>query len=266
MPGATSHRVYSDLFNISNFVVQTCVSQGKNLIIDALREYFKKDTFYRYEENAWGFPMTPNLTDLPPDIQERRTSRIYIGDIFRFEKRFYPSVTVRHSSAKYYPISFNQNFFNTKYRLDLVIDGYGERSYVRTPTHHTICGAWDQTFEIIIATDAIPDREELSDIISAFMIGVARQELSESGLGIKTVSISGEREEDYANDKIYLQTISIETYSEWRREIPIDSIVEMINFCFSFGLFSSGRFVTDTTSINISDSITVEPYPPFPNP
>jgi hypothetical protein len=98
------------------------------------------------------------------------------------------------------------------------------------------------------------------------MIGVARQELSESGLGIKTVSISGEREEDYANDKIYMQTISVETYSEWRREIPIDSIIEMINFCFNFGLFSSGRFVTDTTSINISDSVTVEPYPLFPNP
>jgi hypothetical protein len=199
--------------------------------------------------------MTPNVTDLPPDIQERRTSRIYIGDVFRYDKRYFPSLTVRHSSAKYYPISFNQNFFNTKYRMDLVTDGYGERSYVRTPTHHTVCGAWEQTFDIQIAAESIPDREELSDLVSAFMIGVARQELGESGLGIKTVSIGGEREEDYANDKIYMQTVSVETFSEWKREIPVDGIVEMINFCFNYGLFSSGRFVTDSTYINISETV-----------
>jgi ssDNA-specific exonuclease RecJ len=204
--------------------------------------------------------MTPNLTDLPPDIQEKRTSRIYIGDVFRYDKRYFPAITVRHASAKYYPISFNQNFFNTKYRMDLVIDGYGERSYVRTPTYHTIVGAWEQTFDIQIATEAIPDREELSDLVSAFMIGVARQELGESGLGIKSVSISGEREEEYANDKIYLQTISVETFSEWKREIPIDSIMEMVNFCFNYGLFSSnGPFVTDSTYINISDSVPANP-------
>ena len=231
------------------------MSNGKNLIIDSLREYFQKDTFYRYEQDAWGFPMTPNLTDLPPDIQERRTSRIYIGDVFRYDKRYFPSLTVRHSSAKYYPISFNQNFFNTKYRMDLVMDGYGERSYVRTPTHHTICGAWEQTFDIQISAESIPDREELSDLVAAFMIGVARQELGESGLGIKTVSIGSEREEDQGNDKVYMQTVSVETFSEWKREIPIDSIVEMINFCFNYGMFSSGRFVTDSTYINISDSM-----------
>lgn len=259
MPGATSHRVYSDLFRLSNFVVQTCVSNGKNLIIDSLRDYFKKDTFYRYEENAWGFPMTPNLTDLPPDIQEKRTSRIYIGDVFRYDKRYFPSLTVRHSSAKYFPISFNQNYFNTKYRLDLVIDGYGERSYVRTPTHHTISGAWEQTFDIQIATEAIPDREELSDLVSAFMIGVARQELGESGLGIKTVNVGAEREEDWGNDKIYLQTVSVDTFSEWRREIPIDSVMEMVNFCFKYGLFTGASFVTDTTRISVSDSPTADP-------
>lgn len=236
-------------------MVQTCVSHGKNLIIDSLRDHFQKDTFYRYEQNAWGFPMTPNVTDLPPDIQERRTSRIYIGDVFRYDKRYFPSLTVRHSSAKYYPISFNQNFFNTKYRMDLVMDGYGERSYVRTPTHHTVCGAWEQTFDIQIAAESIPDREELSDLVSAFMIGVARQELGDSGLGIKTVNIGGEREEDYANDKIYMQTVSVETFSEWKREIPIDSVVEMINFCFNFGIFASdGPFVTTTTNINITDT------------
>ena len=39
---STGHRVYSDLFDIADFVQQTAVSQGKNLVIDSLREHFKK--------------------------------------------------------------------------------------------------------------------------------------------------------------------------------------------------------------------------------
>jgi len=253
MPGSTSHRVYSNLFEISNIVRQVCVSQGKNLLIDALREYFKKDVFYRYETNAFGFPLTPDMTDLPPDIQEKRTSRIFIGDIYRFELRFFPAITVRNSSGKNYEISFNQNVMTTQYRLDLVLDGYGSQSYIRVPTHHNVCGAWDMTYEITISAESVPDREELVDIVSVFLMGVARQELYESGLFIKSVSLGAEREEDYANDKIYMQSITIETFSEWRRQIPINSLVDMINFCFSYGLFSQSRLSTDTTTINTSD-------------
>lgn len=62
---STSHRVYSDLFELANFVKQTAVGQGKNLLIDSLREHFKQDTIYRYGTDAFGFPLTPDLTDLP---------------------------------------------------------------------------------------------------------------------------------------------------------------------------------------------------------
>jgi hypothetical protein len=79
---------------------------------------------------------------------------------------------------------------------------------------------------------------------------VARQPLLEAGLFIKTVSYGGEREEDWANDKIYIQPITVETFSEWRREIPLDSLVETINFCFEFGILGSGRFDTVVTSID----------------
>jgi len=248
MPGATGFRVFSDLFHLANFVQQTCVSQGKNLIIDALRAYFKKDVFYRYETDAFGFPLTPNLTDLPPDIEEQRTTRMFIGDVFRYDIRYLPSITVRHSSAKYYPISMNQNVYNTKYRVDLVLDGYGNQSYIRTPTHHTVAGAWDQSFEIIIASESTSDREELSDIVSSFIIGVARQELYEAGLFIKSVSLSSEKEEEFGNEKIYIQSLSVEAFSEWRREIPVSDLMEVISFCFNYGLFD-GDVVTDTTFI-----------------
>ena len=240
---ATSHRVYSDLFELSDFVRQTAVTQGKNLLIDSLREHFKQDTIYRYSTDAFGFPLTPDLTDLPPDIGETRTTRIFIGDIFRYDKRYLPSITVRQTSGRYYAVSFNQEG-TTRYRVDLVLDGYGNRSLIKVPTHKVYAGGWDQTFEVTIAAESTLDREELSDIVSSYLIGVARQPLQEAGLFVKTVSHGGEREEDWANDKVYVQPVTVETFSEWRREIPIDGIVEFINFCFEFGILGSDRFST----------------------
>jgi len=252
---STSHRVYSDLFQLSDFVQQVAVSQSKNLIIDVLREYFKQDTFYRYSTDGFGFPLTPNVTDLPPDIQEERTTRIFIGDIFRFDKRYWPAIVVRHASGRTYHVSFNQNY-TTKYRLDLVVDGYGERSYIRIPTHKVVAGAWDQSFDVQIAAESIPDREELTDIVSSFFIGKIRQEIYESGLFIRNVNIGGEREEDWGNDKVYLQNITLDTYSEWRREIPINAndLLETINFCFNYGLFGGENFATSTTLVTTEDN------------
>lgn len=249
---ATSHRVYSDLFNLSDFVKQVAVSQGKNLIIDALREYFSKDTLYKYSTDSFGFPLTPDLTEMEPSIQNPRTTRIFIGDSFRLDKRFYPSVIVKYSSGRYKPISFNQNF-TTKHRLDLITDGYGNNSVVKTPTHTVITGAWEQSFEIQIATESIPDREELTDIVASFFIGKVRQEIYEAGLFIKGISISSEREEKWANDNVYIQTITLETYSEWRREVPIDDLLETISFCFKYGVFDSGSISTDIAIIDVND-------------
>jgi hypothetical protein len=253
---ATSHKVYSDLFELANFVRQTAVGQGKNLLIDSLREHFKQDTIYRYSTDAFGFPLTPDLTDLPPDVEETRTSRIFIGDIFRYDKRYLPSITVRQTSGRYYAVSFNQEG-TTRYRVDLVLDGYGNRSLVKVPTHKVYAGGWDQTLEVTVAAESVLDREELSDIVSSYLIGVARQPLHEAGLFIKTVSYGGEREEDWANDKIYIQPVTVETFSEWRREIPIDSLVETINFCFEFGILGSNNFNAVVTSIGPQDILEI---------
>lgn len=252
---ATGHRVHSDLFRLSDFVQQTSVSHAKNLIIDALRENFKQDVFYRYTTDAFGFPLTPDMTDLPPDIQEERATRIYIGDIFRFDKRFWPAIVTRYASGRTYHVSFNQEY-TIKYRYDLVLDGYGGKSYVKVPTHTIVAGAWKQSFTIVIAAESVQDREELTDIVSSFFIAKTRQELYESGLFIESVSIGGEREEDWGNEKVYLQDITLETYSEWRREIPIgsNSLIEMINFCFDLGILGHPS-VDFTFTVDESDVI-----------
>ena len=251
---ATGHRVYSDLFKLSDFVQQTSVSHAKNLIIDALREYFKQDTFYKYRTDAFGFPLTPDMTDLPPDMQETRTTRIYIGDIFRYDKRYWPAIVTRYASGRTYHVSFNQEH-TTKYRVDLVLDGYGGHSYVRVPTATIIAGAWDQSFTITIAAESVPDREELTDIVSSFFIAKIRQELYESGLFIKSVDIGGEREEDWGNEKVYLQDLTLTTFSEWRREIPISSsnLIEAINFCFNMGVFGHRGIQFSTVVDSVDD-------------
>jgi hypothetical protein len=52
-----------------------------------------------------------------------------------------------------------------------------------------------------------------------------------------------------------MQPVSVESFSEWRREIPLDSLVEAINFCFEFGILGSGRFGTAITSVSAGDSL-----------
>jgi hypothetical protein len=254
---ATSHRVFSDLFELDDFIQQTAVSQGKRLIIDALREHFRNDTFYRYGTDAFGFPLTPDLTDLPPDIGEVRTTRIFIGDIFRYDGRYLPAITVRQTGGRYYAISFNQNG-TYRYRADLIIDGYGNRSLVKVPTHKVYAGAWEQTFNVQIAAESIPDREELSDIVSSFLISTARIPVQDAGLLMKNVSFGGESEEDWANDKVYIQSINVETFSEWRREMPIDNVVETINFCFDYGVFGRTDGVNDVTLLTTEDEEEME--------
>jgi hypothetical protein len=134
------------------------------------------------------------------------------------------------------------------------MDGYGNRSLIKVPTHKVYAGGWDQTFEILIAAESTLDREELSDLVASYLIGVARQPLQEAGLFVKTASYGGEREEDFANDKIYIQPITIETFSEYRREIPINDLVEIINFCFNFGVLGSGEFDAVVTSLGSNDT------------
>lgn len=249
---ASSHRTYSDLFEISNVVKQTAITHSKNILIDVLRDHFKQDTMYRYVQDPYGFPLTPDLTDSDPYIDNTCTTRIYIGDIFRYDKRFWPAIVIRHSSGRYFPISFNQNQ-TTRYRMDLVLDGY-DRSFVRVPTHQVFAGGWDQTFELQIASESTIDREELTDIVSLFLIATSRQALHDGGLFIKNVSMGAEREEQWGNDYVYLQSINVETFSEWRIEVPINNLIEGINFCFNFQLFGSDSFSTSTAVLRQEDN------------
>jgi|TARA_R110001583_G_scaffold16234_17_gene66330 hypothetical protein len=223
------HRVFSSFFSDNNIVQQVAVVQPKNLLIDGLRNTFKSDSIFTYRSDEYGFPLTPDLTGKTIDSVE--TTKILISDMYRYEVKFFPAIVVKSNGGSYKPISFNQNG-TIKYRTDEVTNAYGAKSIVSTPTHKVYAGAWDLAFDVQIYSESHSELEELVDIVSMSLQYSLWNELRANGLFIKGMNISGENAEPYANDYVYNQTITIQSRSEWRVEIPIDNIVEKIVFRF----------------------------------
>ena len=59
--------------------------------------------------------------------------------------------------------------------------------------------------------------------------------LQTNGLFIKQVSAGGEQSESInANTPLYSVSVSVATYSEFSRYVPIANLVERISMCFDF--------------------------------
>jgi hypothetical protein len=230
LPGTgfnAQHRVYSNFFSDEYIIQNVSIIQPKNLIIDILRGYFSRDNIYTYRADEYGFPATPDLTGL--NIDDPATTKILISDVYRYEIKFYPSITVRTGGGNSIPISFNQEG-TIKYRKDMIENEYGGRTEVLTPTHRVYAGAWDMNFDISIYSESHSELEELTEIVKMILQYSAWNELRANGLFIKSLSISGENAESYANDYVFSHTISINTRSEWRVEIPLSNLIEKIVF------------------------------------
>ena len=217
-----------------------------------LRDVFREDREYQYVDDIFGFPKTPSNLGLDPaaGIEDEETTRIMIGSTYRYDVKFYPAITVKNTSTRYTPISFNQDYMGVMYRKELIMDGYGNNTIVSTPAYHTLVGAWDQTFEIKITAESEIDREEITDIVQTVLMGSRRLELQDAGLFIKTLSTSGEIEEPYANAYLYSTAISLETRSEWKIHIPISNTVERIGFILQIGDTEDEEYV-DSLEVNI---------------
>ena len=197
------------------------------MLIQSLRDLFRRDSVFTYRDDEYGFPLTPDLTGKPLDTDE--STRILISDIFRYDVKFFPAITIKHNGGSYKPISFNQDM-TIKYRSDIVENIYGAKRKVLTPTHRVYTGSWDMNFDVMIYAESQSELEELVDIVSLALQYNLWNELRANGLFIKSLRIGGESAEPYANDYVYNVTISLNTLSEWRVEIPIENIVEKITF------------------------------------
>jgi hypothetical protein len=241
LPGTASsgdHRVFSDFFANNNIVQNVAVAQPKNLLIQSLRDVFRKDSIFTYRDDEFGFPLTPDLSGKPLDTDQ--STKILISDIYRYDVKFFPAITIKHNGGSYKPLSFNQEG-TYKYRIDYIENEFGARKKISTPTHKVYAGKWEMNLDVSIYCESSSELQELVDITSLALQYVLWNDLRASGLFIQGLTIGGESSEPYANDYIYAQNISLRCLSEWRVEIPLENVIEKIIFYFDSVRTESGN-------------------------
>lgn len=215
----------------------THIDALKTCIIDRLREAFKVDPEYTYIEDETG----SGGPELDPG---RNQTQIVITDVYTYDVKFLPAITVRVNSSNTHHVSFNQN--GSPLGLDTFTDitaGYSVDPHTGElqrdelgrpkPLFFEYAGAWDSIISLEISAEDTLTREELASRVSILMIHVLRDQLYENGIFVKTVNVSGESEEPYANDYIYRQSISLDVYSEWTHRIPVpDDSIDCFNISF----------------------------------
>lgn len=235
MPTANTFR--TDLNSVFNIVQNTAVVHPKEVFIESLRNFFSQDSFYRFVADEWGFPKTPDVTDFPNDagINDDLTTRLFIGETYRYDMIFYPAILVKNGGGRFVPISFNNNEGVVHYRLMRFIDGYGNESFTSTPDYIKKSGAWEGSINIDIEAHSHRARDELTELVKVQFIEVARIDLQNAGVFVKGVRNSGPSETDDRNGKLYKDTVTCEIRSEWAREIPVQNAIDAINLCVDFG-------------------------------
>lgn len=233
----TGSIIKTDLYSINNIVQNTMLSYAKDLFIETLREAFSQDSFFHYVRDQWGFPFTPDHTDLPSEsgINDDLTTRIFIGEAYRYDVKYYPALLIRGGGFRYVPISMSRNEGLVKYRATRIVDGYGHVKIFSEPSYFSLSGAWEGQITIDILAGDLTARDYLVDIISALIEIVYFHDFKNSGVFVKPISIGSPSEKDDGNDKIYMQTITCDVRTEWRQNIPVDTIIDAITFCVDFG-------------------------------
>lgn len=237
--GTTASISFSDIPVLDRITQNVGLVAGRNLLIDILRECFSRDREYRWLGDSWGFNKTPSHLNLDPDagIIDDDTTRLYIGSTYRYDITYLPAIVVRQTSSSYRPISFNQNRWLLEYEDQQIIDGYGEITFAKVPSKYVYSGMWEQRFDIKITSKSLEDTSTLTDAIMISLQSTYRLILQANGLFIKSVSSGGEQTENYGSkDPLFINTVSVEALSEWRREVLVSNLVERIQFCLSFDM------------------------------
>ncbi len=233
----TGSIVKTDLYAIHNIVQNTMMSYAKELFIETLREEFSKDSYYHYVRDPWGHPKTPDLTDIPIEsgLHDDVTSRLFIGEAFRYDMKFFPAILVRAGGFKYVPISMSKNEGLIKYRALRILDGYGNEKIFSTPSYFALAGAWEGNVTVDILAGDIKARDDLAEIVSAILNITNFKTMKNAGVVVKPTSVGSPSEIDDYKDKVYKISVSCDVRTEWAQNIPIDSVVDAITFCIEFG-------------------------------
>ncbi len=258
----TNNLVKTDLYRIYNVVQNSMILFPKESIISTLRDFFAQDSYYHFSKDLWGFANTPDHTDmdLEAGLADEITTRLFIGENYRKDIVFYPSIIVRNSGSSSVPISMNRETSGVKWGFSKVEDGYGNLKFYRVPESFIFAGAWEGSINIEVLTRSLRSRDDLVELASILFTDIAFNALAKSGVVIKKVSAGAPSESDDRNDKIFRQTITLDVRTEWRREIPVSNVIEVIMTTIEFGRVDIPDAIiapnlTITTSQTLTDFI-----------
>jgi hypothetical protein len=257
---STNNFFKTDLFKLHNIIQASMLVYPKEIIIATLRDFFSKDSYYHYSKDQWGFANTVDHTDLVPGagLNDNLTTRVFIGENYRYEGIYYPAILVKSGGSRYVPISINRDQGSVQYENIIFEDGYGNQTNVSRPLSFVTAGAWEGSIIIDVMTRSLRSRDDLVELIGMCFTEVTFDTLYDIGLIIKPITISGVSETDDRNDKLFRQTLTLDIRTEWRREIPIGNIIDSILFTMTFQDLSkpNGSPVAANLTINTEISLT----------
>ena len=254
----TNNFIASDLPKIHNIMQNAMTLYPKELVVASLRNYFSLDSNYHYAQDHWGYPQTPELTDVPryAGYHDDLTTRLFIGENYRYNVIYYPAILVRHGGSTSVPLSFNRENTGIKWQPMVYEDGYGNIKTFNFPSYFIFAGFWEGSINIDVRARDLRTRDELVDLISLFFVDVGFNDLVKSGLIVKGVSSSAPSETDDRNDKLFIQTITLQIRSEWRRHIPITTLIDIINTSIEFGRLGPPPVIAPNLTIHSEQTLT----------
>lgn len=268
---STNNIFTSDLYKIHNIIQSSMLVYPKEIIIATLRDYFSKDSYYHYSKDQWGFANTTDHTDLPPgadlpygpganpdlSLTSNLSTRVFIGENYRYDGIHYPAILVKSGNSKYVPISINREKGGIQYDTTIFEDGYGNQKLIRRPVSFITAGVWDTSISIDVLSRSLRSRDDLVELIGICLTEINFESLVDVGIVVKPVSIGAPSESDDRNDKLFRQTISFDIRTEWRREIPIGNLIDAIVFAVTFqNIDNPNAPVPQNLAINTEVSIT----------
>lgn len=254
---------------LHNIVQASMLVYPKEIIIASLRDLFSKDDYYHYSKDQWGFANTTDHTDLVPGsdlptlhnkygaTQEGLSTRLFIGENYRYDGIYYPAVLVKNGGSKYVPISINREQEAVQYEDIIFEDGYGNQTLVHKPVSFVTAGIWEGSVVIDVMSRSLRARDDIAETIGMHFAEFTFDTLYDVGVIVKPPTIGAPSESDDRNDKLFRQTITLDVRTEWRREIPVGNVIDAIFFTATFeDLSRPGNPVPANITVNTELSLT----------
>lgn len=258
---STNNFFRSDLQNIYNITQSSALVYPKELIIDILRDFFSKDAMYHYVRDEYGFAKTVDNTDLPisAGISDDVTTRLYIGQNYRHDGIFYPALLVKTNGARYVPLSATREKGAIEYKGILYEDSFGHKKTVYVPESFLFAGIWEGSITIDILTRSLRARDDLAELVALCFADINFDTMRLAGVVVKPPVIGPPSESEDRNDKLFRQSVTMDIRTEWRRNIPVLSVIDRILFSVEIDSMYSDRPTDPSfdiiTEINLAETL-----------